>query len=306
MKRDDTLWKGILEAVFDDFLVFFFKEKAELFDFDKGFVFLDKELEQLFPTGGERDSPKFVDKLVKVFTKDGNEEWVLVHVEVQGYTDKEFAKRMFTYFYRILDHYDKAVTCITIFTDSNKNFAPSTYSYNFLGTEALFKYNTYKIIGQDEDELRKSDNPFALVILTALLALKRGEVTEETLLGFKMGLVKTLFQKQIPKPKIEAILIFLKNYVRFGNAEIMAKFEKEIDLITNKHTTMGIKELVLQRAKNEGIEIGIEQGIEKERNEKNFEFVKTLLTATDFTVEKIANLVIVPVSFVEKVKATLN
>jgi len=42
MKRDDSLWKAILEDVFDDFLKFFFKEDARLFDFEKGFVFLDK------------------------------------------------------------------------------------------------------------------------------------------------------------------------------------------------------------------------------------------------------------------------
>jgi len=42
MKRDDTLWKAILEDLFDDFLVFFFKEDAKLFDLDRGFEFLDK------------------------------------------------------------------------------------------------------------------------------------------------------------------------------------------------------------------------------------------------------------------------
>jgi hypothetical protein len=49
MKRDDTLWKGLLENICDDFLSFVFKDANLLFDFDKGFQFLDKELEQLFP-----------------------------------------------------------------------------------------------------------------------------------------------------------------------------------------------------------------------------------------------------------------
>ncbi|TAM96844.1 MAG: hypothetical protein EPN39_12730 [Chitinophagaceae bacterium] len=49
MKRDDTLWKGILENLFDDFLRFFFPDADDLFDMKKGFEFLDKELEQLFP-----------------------------------------------------------------------------------------------------------------------------------------------------------------------------------------------------------------------------------------------------------------
>ena len=68
MKRNDTLWKGILENVYEDFLRFFFKDADKLFDIEKGFQFLDKELEQLFPAD-DLESPKFVDKLVKVFTK---------------------------------------------------------------------------------------------------------------------------------------------------------------------------------------------------------------------------------------------
>lgn len=60
---------------------------------------------------------------------------------------------------------------------------------------------------------------------------------------------------------------------------------------------MGIEEFVLQRAKNEGIEIGMSQ--------KNLDFVKTLLNETNFSIQKIATMVGVPVSFVEEVKASL-
>src|SRR6195952_1611159 len=134
----------------------------------KGFQFLDKELEQLFPTE-ESDAPKFIDKLVKVFTKGGEEEWMLIHIEVQGYNDKDFAKRMFTYFYRILDRYGKPVTAIAIFSDTNKQFHPKVYEYNYLGTRNTFRFKTYKILDQDAAVLAKDDNPFAIVVLTVLL-----------------------------------------------------------------------------------------------------------------------------------------
>lgn len=109
-KTDDSLWDAILEDVFDALLFFSFKEKALDFGLEKGFVFLDKELELVFPSGAAGYLAKFVNKLVKVFTKAGVKEWVLVHVEVQRYTDTDFAKRMFTYFYRTWDHYNKPVT----------------------------------------------------------------------------------------------------------------------------------------------------------------------------------------------------
>ena len=72
MKRDDSLWKAILEDVFDDFLTFFYPDASDLFDFGKGFEFLDKELDDLFPRE-ESESVKYVDKLVKVALTDGLE-----------------------------------------------------------------------------------------------------------------------------------------------------------------------------------------------------------------------------------------
>ena len=73
MNRNDSLWKTILEDTFDDFLRFFIPDTDDLFDVNRGFYFLDKELEQLFPAQGDEFKPKQIDKLVKVFTKTGQE-----------------------------------------------------------------------------------------------------------------------------------------------------------------------------------------------------------------------------------------
>lgn len=265
MKRDDTLWKGILENLFDDFLRFFFPEADKLFDMKKGFEFLDKEPEQLFPSPENIQSPKFLDKLVRVFTKAGKEEWFLVHVEIQGYDDKDFAKRMFSYFYRILDKYGKLVTAIAIFTDTNKKFKPDLYEYEYLGTTATFHFNTYKVIEQDEAILAKSSNPFAMIVLTVLSALKSKNQTDEYLLGLKLRIARNLLDRDISPGKIRALMTFLKLYVNFADPQTNAKFVHEISLITENRKTMGIEEMVLERAKKEGLEKGLETGLKKGR-----------------------------------------
>lgn len=43
MKRDDTLWKAILENVFDDFLRFLFKDADNVLDIDNGFQLLARK-----------------------------------------------------------------------------------------------------------------------------------------------------------------------------------------------------------------------------------------------------------------------
>ena len=68
MKRNDILWKAVLEDLFDDFLRFFYPNANKLFDMERGFEYLDKELDQLFPPEGDQYAPRYVDKLVKVFT----------------------------------------------------------------------------------------------------------------------------------------------------------------------------------------------------------------------------------------------
>jgi len=304
LKRNDTLWKGILENVFEDFLIFFFKDADKLFSLEKGFQFLDKELEQLFPNQ-DIEAPKFVDKLVKVFTKSGQEEWILIHIEVQGYDDKDFARRMFTYFYRILDKYGKPVTAIAIFTDDNKNFHPTFFEYEYLGTKTTFQFNTYKVLEQNETALLRHENPFSVVVLTVLLALKKKKLDDEKLYDLKYLLAKNLLKKNISKKKIDDLLIFLQRYVTFADPEYNVKFEKEIEDLTENKKVMGIRELVLDIAKKEGIALGEKKGIEKGVEKGKIEVVKNLLTIGRFNTEEIASFAGVTQAFVLEVKKTL-
>lgn len=170
-KKDDLLWKGILEEIFDDFLRFMHPNSDEVYDLKKGIEFLDKELEQLFPPEGDEFAPKVVDKLAKVNTREGDEEWILIHVEVQGRYQKDFPKRMFTCYCRIFDKYNRHISAYAIFTDGSKMKRPDVYKTSYLGTSISYRFNTYQLALQNEDELLKSNNPFAVAILVGKAAL---------------------------------------------------------------------------------------------------------------------------------------
>ncbi|SEP27230.1 hypothetical protein [Mucilaginibacter sp. OK283] len=271
-RKDDILWKGILEDVFDDFLCFLNPEAAEVFDFDKGFEFLDKELEQVFPPENNEYSPKVIDKLVKVFTKAGKEEWILVHVEVQGQYQKDFASRMYTYFYRILDKYQKPIVAYAIFTEANTKVRPDHFAIDFMGTSLRYTFNTYKIASQSDKALQASDNPFALVVLTAKAALagkdlKSSRERDELLLNLKLNLTRLLLAKQIAKEKIRVLMNFLRYYIRFENQDINTKFEQQVEILTGRSNTMGIEELLLDRAEKKGEKKGERKGERKGRSE---------------------------------------
>jgi hypothetical protein len=168
----DKLWKGIIEDLGEDFLHFFFQKIASKIDFDKGIEFLDQELAQLFPEADQNN--RTIDKLIKVYLLNGQEEWILIHIEVQGYRDKTFGQRMFTYYYRILDRYPKRITSLAIFTDKEKNYKPSVYRSSYSGTILTYKFCTYKVMEQSKEVLAASSNPFAIVILATLEAIEQG------------------------------------------------------------------------------------------------------------------------------------
>jgi hypothetical protein len=299
-KAKDVLWKGIIEDLFADFLRFFYARADELFDMDRGFEFLDKEMGQLYP-GQDIQDPKFVDKLVKVYKKDGTEEWILIHLEVQGYYDKLFARRMFTYFYRILDRFDKEVASIAIFSDNDKNYQPDRYEYNSLETSNIFQFKTYKIKGQDVAALENSDNPFAIVILTVLIALQKQEIRQEDLLDLSVELARRLVRKGFSRVKINNLLDFIKAYVCLDNKEIYPKFEEEFDKITAKVRTMGIRELATLLIEAKGIEKGREEGMMTTKTT----MVTNMLLKTNLSLSEIADIADVSIDFVIEVKNSL-
>jgi hypothetical protein len=299
MKRNDILWKSILEDIFDDFLRFFFPNADGLFDLERGFEYLDKELEQLFPPEDNTYAPRYVDKLVKVYCRSGMEAWLLVHIEVQGYRDESFADRMFTYYYRIWDKYRRPVTAFAILTDECMHFLPDQFEQACLGTSLCFRFNSFKVMDQSEDELAINDNPFAQVVLATRIALIGKRVSVDKLYRLKIDLAKRLLNRKIPKWKIGRLMIFLQFYVRLGSEELDREFDLEIDrAVVKNEIPMTFEETILMIVKEEGLE----QGLAKGHLERNTTVVRNLLRETKFTQREIARLVGVPAAFVREVK----
>jgi hypothetical protein len=299
----DILWKGLLEWVFDDLLRFVFPEADQVFDMHRSFSFLDKELAEMYPEPEKQTDVRHVDKLVKVFRKDGGEEWLLIHIEVQHKTDPEdrpfFPERMFRYFYRCFDRYRKPVAAIAIFTGPDARRLPDSYEYELLNTRLQYHYNTLCILDYSDDELGKSDNPFAWVVLAAKKALLKGKNVDKKLLEGKLFIFRKLYENGIfEKKKLQAILTFLDNYVRFENPENNRKFRREIDNITGKKDTMDIFEQVAEFKRQEGVQEGEQKASRL--------FVENLLKGSDFPLEKIASMANVSLEFVKKVKKELG
>ncbi len=300
MQRNDYLWKGILEDIFDDFLRFIHPNADEIFNFSRGIEFLDKELEQLFPPGEDEFSVKIVDKLAKVYTYEGTEEWILIHCEVQGEYKPDFPHRMYTYFYRIFDKYNKRVSAYAILTENSPKARIDKYITGFLGTKLEYHYNVYKISQQSEKELLKSDNPFAMVVLTARSVLNKKRLDDDALMEIKLKLARNFLEKSFKKKKIRLIMNFLRVYIHFENKKNNIIFDQHLDQITGRTETMGIEELILREREHRGIKIGEKRGLER-MEQKNREIILNMIQKK-FADEIIADVVGVSLEYIQGIK----
>lgn len=292
MRREkDKLWKGILEWVLDDLLRFVFPNAEEVFDLDRKFVYLDKELAALDPEPGKKATTRFADSLARVYRKDGGVEWVLVHVEVQDKTAVSdqplFPERMFRYFYRCFDRYEKPIVAIAIFCGPDGKLLGGCYKYEFMNTRLQYEYNTLCILDYPNNELQRSINPFAWVMLIAKMALLKGKHLDKQLLQGKLYVFRKLQENGVfARSKAEAILAFLDNYIVFEKPETIRIFNKEIERTGKKNAMDILSEIVAEK--------------------KTRSIIRNLLKQTSFSVEEIAKLAEVPMELVKDVKRNIR
>jgi hypothetical protein len=161
----DSPWKEILEGYFQEFMAFFFPEAHSDIDWTRGYEFLDKELQQVV-----RDAElgrRLVDKLVKVWRQDGEETWVLVHIEVQGQEEAAFAERMYVYNYRLFDRYRLPVASAAVLGDDRPTWRPNSFGYNLWGCEVGIRFPVAKLLDYTDrwKELEATENPFGVVVM---------------------------------------------------------------------------------------------------------------------------------------------
>ncbi|MCP4752843.1 MAG: cytosolic protein, partial [Proteobacteria bacterium] len=161
---------------------------------------LDKEFEKI-----ERDAAlgkRIVDKLMKVFLKNGAEAWLLIHIEIQGYYDTNFKTRMYVYNYRIFDRHNVEVVSLAVLSDDNPNYRPSEYRSERWGCKLHFQFPMVKVLdyGKDWKKLERDPNPFAMVVMAHLKAqeVKDGQERKR----WKLHLIRLLYERGYEKKDI--------------------------------------------------------------------------------------------------------
>jgi predicted transposase/invertase (TIGR01784 family) len=188
----DGLWKKIIGELFEEFTAFFAPALYEEIDFSADFDVLQQELHQEIMK--KKAGKAFADKLFKVFLKDGKEKWVLIHVEVQDENQQDFPERMFRYFYRIYDRFNREIFAVALMTDVSQKADPGRFSYSFYGTEVDYRYHMYDFHGKDIEQLERSTNPFATAVIAGIYA-SRSKKDSDMRYTLKRSLITSILKK---------------------------------------------------------------------------------------------------------------
>ncbi|KYC36893.1 hypothetical protein WA1_45375 [Scytonema hofmannii PCC 7110] len=260
----DSPWKDILQTYFKEFMQFFFPAGHDLIDWTKKIEFLDKELEEV--TKDAEIGRRFADKLVKLYLKNGEEEWLLVHVEVQSQEESDFAARIYTYNYRIYDRYKKTVVSLAVLGDSNPNWKPSQFGYSLFGCTLNFQFPVVKLVDYQQrlSELEKDNNPFATVVMAHLAALNTISDRNERKVQ-KLALVRRLYEQGLQEQDVINLFAFI-DWMMTLPPNLEVEFNKEVQQLEARQSMKYITSIE-RNAREEGKKEGKEEGKEEGKKE---------------------------------------
>ncbi len=276
----DSPWKEAIGAYFQPFMALFFLAVHDRIDWARPHEFLDAELQQI--TGDADLGRRYADRLVKVYSVEGAEVWLLIHIEVQGRADEQFPARMFQYYYRIYDRYgDVEILSLAVVTNQtlDPERAPDAYQRERDGYGLRFRFRVQALRDWSEATLvdLAATNPFAVVALAQLAAHRRSKEVKRKIR--KREIIALLYRYGYGREDVLQLLRFIDWLIRLPKG---LELELRNELIALEEETkmayvMSIERLALEKGREEGMEKGVEKGMEKGREETLCELLVELL-----------------------------
>jgi hypothetical protein len=256
--KQDSSWRKILDKLLPEFLAFYFREIYQAIDFEKGFEFLDKELQKILPQEDDTGQ-RVVDKLVKVFLLDGSEKWLLIHIEIQGYREIGFAERVFQCYYRIYDRFGKELISAALLTDDDPAFRENIYIVSRLGFRLHFEFPAVKLLDyrHKREELARDPNPFAIATL-AFLKTVETQGNDQERYQWKKHFLLELYRRGMNRETMVALYEFIGMLMTLPPVKDVQLYE-ELEQ-TSEENQMSILAIAEQKGLEKGLEKGREEG----------------------------------------------
>jgi hypothetical protein len=197
----DSPWKEALARYLPDALALFLPAVHAQIDWSRGYTLLDKELQQV--TRDAELGRRLADTLVQVWRRDGAAVWVLIHIEVQGTPERDFARRMFVYYYRIFDRYERPIMSVAVLADEQTDWRPDRFTQELWDCAVEMRYPVVKLADwrARDDELAASANPFTVVVRAHLASQATAKAIDNRQAA-KVALIRGLYERGYERERV--------------------------------------------------------------------------------------------------------
>ncbi|MBQ3763468.1 MAG: hypothetical protein II869_00670 [Synergistaceae bacterium] len=277
----DGIWKEFILYFWRDILYDFIPDLYNAADLSREAESLDKELHEITADDskddGGKSSKRYVDCLLKIYLKDGTEEWVLLHIEIQGRGGEMISLRMFRYHCLIFLRHKRHPAAIAILTAKRpkKEGEPGIYQADIFGTKIEYQYHTVKAYKYDDEELLASESPVKLFIYAVKVAAKYRKSNEQKF-EYMRKILRVLIGKGWDSKRRRYFIIMLEQTMRLSGKEYRIRFRDEVD--------------TLLEGKKMRYKTVIEEMFEEEIEKKRMKISRSLIGLGLLTDEQIAGV----------------
>jgi len=202
----------------------YFPVIAALIDWRYPPEWCDKELGRILARFGRR--PKSVDMLVKVRLLTGDEQWILLHLEVQSGWEAGFEFRLFRYNSGLVWIYEQRVITLVVLADLDEAWRPTEYTFRLGDFESRLRFPTCKLIDKLDTEWR-DDHSLPVQVARAQIEAQRTASDAEGRYRAKWRLVRNLYDLGYNADEVHEIIRLIDGMMQLPE-DLGQKFEEEL------------------------------------------------------------------------------
>ena len=218
----DNLFKTVIRRYFWEALEIFLPALYEAADKTEAPEFLDKEMEKV--TFDLNEGANRTDLLVRIKLKNGAQELILCHLEIQGEGgggDGGLPTRMYRYKQMIYLKHGEEPVGIAVMTAPRPRDEKASYSWERFGVRVAYDYINVNVIKLEDDVFLAKDSRIGLVLYAAKCAYLSGNDEGEKFRYLR--LISSLWAERGWEKDDKRLILLAINYLINLKDEVYAK-----------------------------------------------------------------------------------
>lgn len=260
----DNLFKTVLHRYFWDGLEIFSPALHADADTSKEPEFMEQELEKV--AYDHERGPDRTDLLVRVPMKNGSEQWLICHLELQHYGGGNLPERMNRYRALIYLKHGVEPVAIAVLTAPRPKNEPCSYAFARYDTRIVYEYGNIDVRSLDDDALLSGNNRIALI----LYAAKRAQESKDDE-GKKFRYLRDISNiwagRGWPAEEKRVIMLSIEYLINLKDHDYARQMAGHFKMLEKEGHVVEYVTIAERVYKAEGWEKGRVEGMEKGREE---------------------------------------